>query len=91
MPRLAASLMKAWSSVSRSAITGQVGAADYMVDQVERVRGSFLRADQRDVGPLPGGDGGDVLHIDRAGDHFVTEADDDRRHMIEPGRALIGD
>jgi hypothetical protein len=56
---------------------------------------AMLRAlsetDQRDIGSLPGGYGSDVLDVDRAGDHLVSEVRDYRRDERQPILALVGD
>src|SRR6185437_6554952 len=65
--------------------------ADDLVDQVERVLAALAQADQRNVGPLTGGERGHVCDVDRAGDHLVAEAGDDHGDVVEPLRALICD
>ena len=44
-----------------------------LVDQLERVLGTFAEPDKRDVGSLPGGHRTDVLDIDLARDHLVSQ------------------
>jgi len=70
---------------------GAGGLADDLVDQVERVLAAFAEADQGDVGAFAGGQSGDVFDLDRAGDHLVSEARDDRGHLVQSAGPLVGD
>src|SRR5690349_5649359 len=76
MPRFAASLTKAWSSVSRRAITGLAAVAE---------------PDQRNVRALPARDRRHLGDLDRARDDLVAQRGNDGRHVIEPFRALVRD
>ena len=62
-----------------------------LLDQVERVFGALAESDKRDVRPLPGGDGPDVLDIDLACDHLVPECGDDRRYRHKVIRSFVRD
>ena len=62
-----------------------------LVDQVERMLRAVTEPDERDVGPLPGGDGAHVLDLDLARDHLVSEGGHDRRDQSQPILSLVGD
>ena len=64
---------------------------DDLLDQVERVLGALAEPDERDVGSLPGGHGPDVLDLDLARDHLVSERGDDRRDQRQAILPLVGD
>ena len=52
---------------------------------------ALAEADERDVGPLACGHGADVLHLDLARDHLVSQGDHDRGDEREAILALVGD
>jgi hypothetical protein len=55
------------------------------------VLGARPETNERDVGTFPGGDRADVLHIDFAGDHLVSEGNDDRGDQRKAILSLVSD
>ena len=53
--------------------------------------GAFAEADERHVGPLPGGHRTDVFDVDLARDHLVPQRGDDRRDESQAILALVRD
>ena len=47
---------------------------DDLGDQLERMRGTQAKADERDVGVLPRGYRPDLRDVDLASDHLVAES-----------------
>ena len=70
---------------------GAGGFSDDLVDQFERVLRALAEPDERDVGSLSGGYGGDVFDLDLAGDHLVSERDHGGGDEREAVLALVGD
>ena len=62
-----------------------------LLDQAERMLGALAESDERDVRPLPGGDRPDVLDLDLACDHLVTESDDNRHDQLQAILPLVRD
>ena len=67
------------------------GLVNDPVDQVERVLRAAAEPDERHVGALPGRDLADVLDLDLACDHLVSQGDHDRGYLCETVLSLIGD
>jgi len=65
-----------------STITGHAASRTIFGDQFERVLGALAEPDERDVGPLPGGDLPNVCDLDLAHDHLVPQGRDDRRWAL---------
>ena len=70
---------------------GTGGLSDDPVDQFQGVLRALAEPDECDVGSLPGRDGGYVVDLDLAGDHFVSERDHGRGDERETVLALVGD
>ena len=67
------------------------GLTHDLVDQSECMLRALPESDEGDIGSLPGGDGPDVLYIDLASDHLVTERTHYRSDQRQPILALVGD
>ena len=67
------------------------GFADNLVDQFECVVGALAEPNKRNIGALSRGRRADILDLDLAGDHLMTEAHDDRSNKRQTVFALIGD
>ena len=70
---------------------GAGGLADDLRDQVERVFRAHAESDEGDVGSLAFGRRADLLHVDLAGNHLVTEPADDLGKDVKPFALLVGD
>jgi hypothetical protein len=55
------------------------------------VLGALTESDERDVGSFAGGHGAYVFDVDLAGDHLVSERDDDRGDERKAVLTLVGD
>jgi hypothetical protein len=70
---------------------GACGFVDDLVDQVERMLRASAESYERDVRALSRGDSSHVLDVDLAGDHLVTESDDDRNNKLKAVLAFVRD
>ena len=64
---------------------------DDLRDQLERMLGAQPKTDERDVGVLPRSHRADLLDVDLAGDHLVTETSHDLGEQLEPVPSLVRD
>ena len=64
---------------------------DDLLDQHERVLGALAEAHERDVRPLPRGDRPDLVDVDLARDHLVSQLRHNRRYEGQPITPLVGD
>ena len=65
--------------------------ADDPVDQFQSVLRALPEADEGHIRALSGGRGADILNVDLACDHLVSEANDDRCDERQSVLALVGD
>ena len=91
MPRLEASRTKPGFGLVDEEDHRAGGLLDDLLDQDERVLGALAETHQCDVRPLPGRHGPDLVDIDLARDHLVSERGDYRRNEGEPIAPFVGD
>jgi len=78
-------------SVINSSACSEIGLADDLRYQLQRMLGVQAEPDQRDIGPLSGGHRPDLFHVDLAGDHLVPEPGHDLGKQLEPLPLLVRD
>ena len=66
------------------------GVVDDLLDQLERVRGAFAEADQRDVRVLAPRRLGDFVDVELERDDLVSERAGDLRYGFGPHGELVG-